>query len=137
MARMDRFAYELANDPDAFGYIVVYPERGGLPGKYQSYMDFSRSHLEMVRGIPADHIVVIRGEYQAELTNELWVVPRGSTPPATPSTQEESPFGKFDEGFADYWTSGGKQELWTYDLCALKAVYFTAFARQLRAEPVL
>jgi hypothetical protein len=29
MARLDLFAHELGNDPEAFGYIVVYPQRGG------------------------------------------------------------------------------------------------------------
>jgi hypothetical protein len=48
MARLDLFADELRKAPDATGYIVVYPERGGLPGQYQSYIDFSREHLEIL-----------------------------------------------------------------------------------------
>jgi len=136
MARLDLFAHELGNDPEAFGYIVVYPQRGGLPGTYQSYVDFTREHLKMVRGISTDRLVTVRGEYRTDLTTELWVVPRGSTLPVTPSTaQQDSPFGKFDEGFADYGIWEGKQLLSTYDLCPLKAVYFGAFARQLRSEP--
>jgi hypothetical protein len=135
MARLDLFAFELRKVPEAVAYIVVYPERGGLPGKYQSYMDFSRIHLELVQNVPADHIVTVRGEYRSELTTELWVVPRGSTSPVTPSTQEDPMFGKFDEDYADYSTSAGKQDLWTYDLCPLGAVYFGAFARRLRSNP--
>ena len=136
MARLDLFALELQKDPEAFGYIVVYPERGGLPGTYESYIDFSREHLKMVRGISTDRLVTVRGDYRTELTTELWVVPPGSTLPVTPSpARKDSRFGKFDEGFADYSTSEGKQQLWTYDLCPLKAVYFGAFARQLRSEP--
>ena len=136
MARLDLFAQELQKDPEAVGYIVVYPERGGLPGTFQSYIDFSRDYLQMTRGISWNRIVTVRGEYRADLTTELWLVPPGSTLPVTTSpAQKESPFGKFDEGFADYTTSGNKQLLWTYDLCPLRAVYFGAFARQLRSEP--
>jgi hypothetical protein len=90
----------------------------------------------MTRGVSSNRLVTVRGEYRTDLTTELWAVPPGSTFPVTPSTaQEDSPFGKFDEGFADYGIWEGKQQLSTYDLCPLKAVYFGAFARQLRAEP--
>lgn len=135
MARLDRFAEFVNKDPESLAYVVVYPERGGLPGKYKTYIDFSRSHLEMVRGISSNRIVSVRGQYRPELTTEFWVVPRSEKPPVTASVEEDPRFGKFDEGFADYSTSSGKQQLWTYDLCGLKALYFHAFAGQLRADP--
>ena len=135
MARLDAVAQQLQSEPEAFAYIVVYPQRNGLPGKYESYVEFTREHLKMVRGIPADHLITIRGEYRSDLTTEFWMGPRNAPPPVTTSAAGESTFGKFDEGFADYGTWEGKPALWTYDLCPLRAVYFGAFARQLRSQP--
>ena len=136
MSRLDAFASHLQNEPDALGYIVVYPERNGLPGKYLSYIDFSKYHLEMVRGISVERLRTLRGEYRGNLTTELWIVPSGASLPIRESSDGmHLPFGKFDEGFADYSTYQGKQALWTYDLCPLAAIYFDAFASQLRSKP--
>jgi hypothetical protein len=137
MAHLDAFAIELQNEPNASGYVVIYPERNGLPGRSQNYMDSATSYLEMTRGIPRNRLNAMWGEYRDGLTTELWTVPRGSSPPVAsrPPALDNTRSLKFDEGFADYTIYKGEQSLWTYDLCALGAVYFTAFARQLQSEP--
>jgi hypothetical protein len=136
MAHVDAFAIELQNEPNTLGYVVVYPERNGLPGRVQNYMDFATSYLEMTRGIPRNRLNTMWGEYRDRLTTELWTAPRGSSPPVVSGAQslDNTRSLKFDEGFADYSTYKGEQSLWTYDLCGLGAVYFTAFARQLQSE---
>jgi hypothetical protein len=115
----------------------VYPERNGLPGRYQSYVDFPADYLANVRGIPADHLVSLRGEYRDNLTTELWIAPAAASLPITPASTEHDSvtLRKFDEGFADYSTYQGKPKLRTYDLCPLGAVHFGAFAQHLRSEP--
>jgi hypothetical protein len=90
----------------------------------------------MVGGISVERLRTVLGEYRSSLTTELWIGPRGASLPITGSADRKNlPIGKFDEGFADYLTYQGRQELWTYDLCPLAAVYFEAFAGQLRSEP--
>ena len=137
MARLDLFAQRLHSSPESVGYVVVYPEKNGLAGKFQSYGDYARAHLTMTSGIPSERITVLRGEYRDALTTELWLVPKDGPPPVKAVAADAQPQGtrKFDEGFADYVTTDGKQSLWTYDLCPLGAVDLKGFAEQLRSEP--
>ena len=138
MARLDAFALRIQNEPNAQGYIVVYPQKNGLAGKYQSYSDFPAEYLQMTRGISSDRLTTLRGEYREVLTTELWLASAKASLPITAAPKDGVSRGqrKFDEGFADYSTNQGKQELQTtYDLCPLGAVDFQAFAEQVRAEP--
>jgi len=137
MARLDYFAGQLQNEPDSFGYIVVYPERTGLAGRYRSYVDFAKEYLHLTRGVASERLTTLRGEYRDTLTTELWIASKNaSLPLARPAPEANNDHArKFDEGFADYSAHEGRRELWTYDLCGLGAVYFRAFADQLRAEP--
>lgn len=137
MARLDFFAAKLRDSTGATGYVVVYPEKNGLAGRYHSYVDFTKSYLTKTSGIASDRLTVVRGEDRKALTTELWLVPKDAPPPVESVAADVQPRGtrKFDEGFADYMTANGKQELWTYDLCPLGAVYIEAFAGQLRREP--
>ena len=90
----------------------------------------------MVRGISVERLRTVRAEYRSSLMTELWIVPKGASLPVSESSDSmQLPFGKFDEGFADYSTYQGKPALWTYDLCPLAAIYFDAFASQLRSKP--
>lgn len=137
MARLDYFASKLQDEPGALGYIVVYPERNGLAGRYRSYFDLAKDYLVMTRGISPERLTTLSGEFRDRLTTELWLAPKGVTLPAAtaPIKTKNHRAWKFDEGFADYSIYEGKPQLWTYDLCGLGAIYFRAFGEQLRAEP--
>jgi len=136
MARLDYFANQLQNESHSQGYIVVYPEKNGLPGKYLSYMNFAGEYLEATRGVAPGRLTTLRGGLRDNLTTELWIAPVNAPPPVTADTIEPeiSPVArKFDEGFADYSTYQGKRHLWTYDLCGLGAIYLKAYAEHLRS----
>jgi hypothetical protein len=137
MWRLDSFEVELRNEPNAFGYIVVYPERNGLPGKYQSYLYFPEYYLAFTRNIPRERLVTLRGEYRDNLTTELWIGPAAASLPITPASTEHDSvtLRKFDEDFADIVTDQGKPFLRTYELCVLGALNFGGFAEYLRSEP--
>jgi hypothetical protein len=140
MARLDHFAILLQNEPHLQGYIVVFGERNGLLGKVLSYMDFAKEYLISNRGIPSERLTTLTG-YGNQLTSELWIAPKNASLPikATAITWGNNLAArKFDEGFADYYVSEGKLNLWTSDLCGLFGeIYLKAFAEQLRTEPNL
>jgi hypothetical protein len=138
MSRLDFFAIQLQNESHSQGYIVVYPEKNGLPGKYLSYMNFAKEYLEATRGITPSRLTTFSGGLRDNLTTELWIAPANAPPSVTAVTiePESSPVArKFDEGFADYSTYRGKRYLWTYDLCGLGAIYLKAYAEHLRSGP--
>lgn len=102
-ARLDNFANELQNNPDVRGYIVFY---GGkrhqnpnvrnsglvLPrrGEAQARAARLKPYMHDNRGIDSHRIVVINGGYRAEWTAELWIVPKGATPPMlTPTVKAQ------------------------------------------------
>ncbi len=138
MARLDNFAILLQNEPHLQGYIVVYGERNGLLGKVLSYMDFAKEYLVKNRGIPPERLesLTINGD---RLTTEFWIAPNNASLPITATAIEwgnNLAARKFDEGFADFYVSEGKLNLWTSDLCSLLGeIYLEAYAEQLRMEP--
>lgn len=138
MARLDNFAILLQNEPHLQGYIVVYGERNGLLGKVLSYMDFAKEYLISNRGIPPERLTTLTG-YGDRLTTEFWIALKNASLPVKATGIEwgnNRAARKFDEGFADYYVSEGKLNLWTSDLCGLFGeIYLQAYAEQLRMEP--
>ena len=85
-ARLDNYAIELQNDPQAQGYLVCYGGRTGRTGEAQRRCDRAKNYLVNTRGITADRLVTVDGGFREELTVELWVVPSGATPPPNSPT---------------------------------------------------
>lgn len=98
-ARLDNFANELQNNPDAQGYILVYGgKRHPYPARHNSSLALPRRgeaearaarlkpYLHDSRGIDSNRIVVINGGYRDRWAAELWVVPKGANPPAPTPT---------------------------------------------------
>jgi hypothetical protein len=138
MAHLDGFAMLLQNEPHLQGYIIVYGERNGLPGKVLSYLHFAKEYLISDRGILPERLTTLTG-YGDRLTTELWIAPKNASLPVKAIDIEwgnKHTARKFDEGFADYYVSEGKLNLWTSDLCGLFGeIYLSAYAEQLRLEP--
>ena len=134
MARLDNFAAKLEAEPGTAGYLIVYPQRNGLLGRYQRFFDSMKDHLVMTRGIQPERLIVLGGDYRDQLTIEFWLVPKGATLQIPAADLNYQGALKFDEGFADY-SGRGAPSLWTYDMCEVEGVYFAAFAEQLRVKP--
>lgn len=80
-ARLDNFAIQMQQEPDAQGYIIVYAGRRSRPGDAQKRADRAREYLVNLRGIDARRIVTLDGGTREDLTVELWLVPTGAPAP--------------------------------------------------------
>ena len=80
-ARLDNFAIQLQQEPDAKGYIIVYAGRRSRAGDAQKRADRARDYLVNLRGIDARRLVTQDGGTREDLTVELWIVPTGAPPP--------------------------------------------------------
>ena len=78
IARLDNYAIQLMNQPNAMGFIVVYRTRRDLPGLSHALAMRSKEYLTMTRGLPRDRVSTVDGGIAEHLTQELWIVPPGS-----------------------------------------------------------
>jgi len=104
-ARLDNFAIELQNSPEAMGYIIFYGGR-----RYSScWYDYPRHRARMPykaeakeravivkpylvnqRGVAPERIKVVNGGHRQSLMIELWIIPKGAKVPApTPTLKPE------------------------------------------------
>jgi hypothetical protein len=111
-ARLDNFAVQLQNDPQAHGYIIFY---GGKQHHYPSCQNSSlmlprrgeaearvarmKPYLVDSRGIRQEKVTVINGGYRKSFQVDLWLVPKGVIPPLPTPTVEPREI-KFREGEA-------------------------------------
>ena len=87
-ARLDNLAVELQNDPSTTTYVIAYGGRTSRVGQADLLGARARDYLVTQRGIDQSRIVVLNGGFREEDCVELWVVPRGATPPQpTPTVQ--------------------------------------------------
>jgi hypothetical protein len=87
-ARLDNFAIQLQNQPNAQGYYIVY---GSCAGEGQARADRAKDYLVNNRGIDASRIVIVDGGCRADLGVELWIVPSGADAPAASTDAIISP----------------------------------------------
>ena len=80
-ARLDNLAVELQNDPSTTTYVIAYGGRTSRIGQADLLGSRARDYLVSQRGIDQSRIVMINGGFREEDCVELWVVPRGATPP--------------------------------------------------------
>jgi hypothetical protein len=80
-ARLDNLVIELQNDPSATAYVVIYPGTGGKRGDVQHHASRIVDYMVNSRGIDEKRIVTLVGTARNELFVELWITPRGATPP--------------------------------------------------------
>ena len=87
-ARLDNLAVELQNDPSTTTYVIAYGGRTSRIGQADLLGARARDYLVAQRGIDQSRIVVMNGGFREEDCVELWIVPRGATPPQpTPTVQ--------------------------------------------------
>lgn len=80
-ARLDNLAVELQNDPSTTTYVIAYGGRSSRIGQADLLGSRAHDYLVAQRGIDQSRIVVLNGGFREEDCVELWVVPRGATPP--------------------------------------------------------
>jgi hypothetical protein len=77
-ARLDNYAIQLQNYPDAEGYVIAY---GVCEGEAQQRADRAKDYLVNTRVIDAGRVVTVDGGCRDDLLVDLWVVPAGATAP--------------------------------------------------------
>lgn len=87
-ARLDNLAVDLQTDPSTTTYIIAYGGRTSRIGQADLLGARAHDYLVAQRGIDQSRIVVLNGGFREEDCVELWIVPRGATPPLpTPTVQ--------------------------------------------------
>ena len=87
-ARLDNLAVELQNDPSTTTHIFAYGGRTSPTGQADRLLKRAKDYLVSQRGIDTSRIVLVNGGYREEDCVEVWIVPRGATPPRpTPTVQ--------------------------------------------------
>jgi len=110
MARLDNFALEIQNSPEAQAYISVYGgRRDTRRNEVRARLSRIRYYLLNNRMIASDRIILVNGGYRERFTVELWIRPRGEVAPvATPTVQPR-----------DVRFKRGKVQRWEYDCSEL------------------
>lgn len=89
-ARLDNFAIEVLNAPDARAFLVVYRSRRDLPGLSDRLANWMRAYLIHNRGLEPGRVVAIDGGAASCVTHELWLVPPGTAPQPRPDAYSRS-----------------------------------------------
>lgn len=90
-ARLDNFAIELQNAPDAKGHVIIYGGAHSPAAQADVLARRTRHYLTTNRGIDNQRLVITRGGLRERNAFELWIVPSGAAAPqATPSVQKSS-----------------------------------------------
>lgn len=80
-ARLDNLAVELQNDPTTSTYVFAYGGRTSQAGQADRLLSRARDYVVTQRGIDASRIILVNGGLREEDCVEMWIVPRGATPP--------------------------------------------------------
>lgn len=89
-ARLDNLAVELQNDPSTTTYVFAYAGRTSPSGQASRLLTRAREYLINERGIDASRIIQANGGYREEDCVQVWIVPRGATPPQASPTVDPS-----------------------------------------------
>jgi hypothetical protein len=137
IARLDNLAIELQNEPDAKCFLIVYRSRRDLPGLSNQYAHRMKSYLVNSRRLSPDRIITVDGGVASCLSQELWVVPKGTAPrpraDAYADSYQPSAY-KFDEHYYSLANDLADNSYWSVPPDNLFG-YLEAFALALRKEP--
>ncbi len=102
-ARLDNFAIELTNHPDATGLVIAYGPSGEGSGTGDYRLRITKQYLHMTRGIEEERIKTVYGgpyREKGESQVELWLVPFGAPEPKPAKYKNDA--GSFRGKFAEY-----------------------------------
>ena len=80
-ARLDSFAIQLQNNPDAQGYIIMYQGTDRNSVRNRNVENLSKKTLDYLvntRGIDPRRIVITKWGTRPTTTYELWLIPPGA-----------------------------------------------------------
>ncbi len=83
-ARLDAFAIELQNHPDAQGYVILYQGTDKVSKRSRNADKIGKrtlDYLVKVRGVDPRRIMITNWGTRPKTRYELWVIPPGAQPP--------------------------------------------------------
>lgn len=82
---LERFAETLRKHPTAKAYIIAYdkPLTYECDHSANTLLIWAKGYLEYTKRIASNRIVVLEGGFREDLTVEVFIVPRGATPPVS------------------------------------------------------
>ena len=80
-ARLDNLGVALQNDPFATAYVTIHPAAKGKPGDVEKRSRNITDYLINSRGMDIKRIVFKTGSVRPTSVVEIWLCPRGITPP--------------------------------------------------------
>ena len=134
-ARLDNFAIELQNHPDATGLVIAYGPSGEGSGTGDYRLKITKQYI-MARGIEEGRVKTVNGgpyREKGEAWVEFWLVPPGAAEPK-PAKHENDAAG-FKGKFAEY---EGYDETIGWDMGTGPPVgnsTLAGFAEALRMQP--
>jgi hypothetical protein len=145
IARLDNLAIQLQNRPDVKAFLIVYRTRRDLPGLSNRYAQRMKGYLMRSRGVDAERIVAVDGGVASCLTQQLWIVPPGTTPTPLADAYDnsyQSTVFKFDEhsygeteGDLYYWRDSAEELLEAFGLELQKHPKSTGYLVAFRKTP--
>ena len=84
-ARLDNLLMVLQQNPDLVGHIVVYAGRRSRAGLAKERAMRARNFLIENREIEPERLLRVDGGFREQLTTELYLLPRGASPPLSPT----------------------------------------------------
>jgi hypothetical protein len=106
MARLDNFAIQLQNEPNATGVVIVYGGQRRRRGEPQAWSNCIKDYLVNRRGLNADRIIVMNGGYRESVTAEMWTTFRkGYNPLIKPSPTIKAKDVIYGKGKIKRWRS--------------------------------
>ena len=101
-ARLDNFAIEIMNNPEATGLVITYGPAGKGSGTAEYRLEVTKGYLVSSRGIDGTRIKTINGGrygVRGESFAEFWLVPPGADEPV--AVKYESDAATFNGMFAE------------------------------------
>ena len=89
-ARLDNFAIQLASQQNSVGYLMVYAGKKAVVGEALLRANRARDYLLNVRKLDPEKFKTIDGGHHEELTIQLFIAPRGMSPPKPMPTVDPS-----------------------------------------------
>lgn len=85
-ARLDNYAVELLNNPQAVGYLICYGGRKGWADEASRRCKRAADYIVKRRRVDASRVVTVDGGFREYLEVEPWFVPTGAQPPVPTPT---------------------------------------------------
>ena len=80
-ARLDNFAIQLQNYPQALGFILVFDKSGGCPGEAKARAIRAKRYVVEHRGVPWNRVIWRHEGYTEDVYTKILIAPPGASVP--------------------------------------------------------